>query len=118
MAMQRVPVPFLRNLQLTTALAGATATTPTNAYDTINAAELNNTTVTARLVTVHIVPAGSAANAGNQVGTTLTVPPAGSAPTLIPGIIGQHLNPGDSLQMLADAAAAVTPYVSVYRTTL
>lgn len=122
--MQRIPVSLISNLQLTTALAGATYTTPGNtaqpssAVTTINSFMLNNTTATPRTVTIHIVPFGQTANAANQVASALAVPAAGSAPTVVSSLVGQHLPVGWSLQMLADAAASITPMVSGYLTTL
>ncbi len=118
MAMQRIPKAFLRNLQLTTSLVGATYTVPANSFDTIGACTLNNTTAVARLVTIHIVPSGATASTATQVATNLTVPPSGSSPTTVPALVGQQLEPGDSLQLAADVGAAVTPYASGYRTTL
>jgi hypothetical protein len=118
MAMQRVPVVVLGNVQLTGTLTDSSYTVPANSYLTISAATLNNTSATARTVTIHDIPSGGSAINANQVATTITVPPAGSAPTVLSGLIGQTILAGGRLQMLADASSAVTPKVSGYLTTL
>lgn len=118
MSMLRVPKPIIFNQQLTVALAGCEYPVPVNTWATISAALFNNTTITAQTITVHIVPSGGSATVANQIATAITVPPMGSAPTVVGALIGQHLNPGDKLTMLCSAAASVTPYVSAYLTTL
>lgn len=115
--MQRLPKQFVGNLQLSASIVSY-YTTPANTWSTIAAFSLNNTSGTSRTVTIHLVPnAGSVTNS-NQVATTITVPPSGSAPTVVTGLIGQTLLPGETIQMLADAATAITPLVSGYETTI
>lgn len=115
--MQRLPKQLVGNVQLGTGIA-TYYTTPANTWTTIAAYSLNNTSSTAQTVTIHLVPnAGSVTNS-NQVATTITVPMAGAAPTVVTGLIGQTLLPGETIQMLADAATAITPLVSGYETTI
>ncbi len=124
--MQRIPVSILNNVQLPASLPGAAQyTTPGNtgastppSYTTISAVTLNNTTATPRTVTFHVVPFGATPSAANQVGTTISVPAAGSTPTIVSGLIGHTLPTGYMLYMYADAATAVTALVSGYLTTL
>lgn len=113
----RTPVVVLGNLQLTATAADSSYTVPANSILTISSATLNNTTGTPRTATVHVIPSGSSATASNQVATTITVAAAGATPVVLACLIGQHLAAGSKLQMLADAATAVTPLVSGYLTT-
>lgn len=126
--MQRVPLSILSNVQLPAAIPGAAqyvtpGTIPTGgaqspSYTTISAFTLNNTTGTPRVVTVHVVPAGQSPSAATQIGTSITIPAAGSAPTIISGLIGHSLPTGWGLYLFADAATAVTALASGYLTTL
>ena len=112
----RVPINLISNVQLTTTLTDTSYTVPANSIATISAFTLNNTTATARTVTITVIPTGAAA-AANQVATTITVPAAGAAPTIVSSLVGHSLLATWKLQMLADAATAVTPLVSGYLTT-
>lgn len=114
--MQRAPIVIFNNVQLTTAVAGATSAPQANAFVTISAVTFNNTTATAQKVSAHIVAAGGTAGAANQYMTEVTVPPksfiVGSA------LIGQHIPQGGTLQCLADVGAAISVAASGYVTTL
>lgn len=92
--------------------------TPANTWTQIAAFSLNNTSGTTRTVTIHLVPNAGSVTTSNQVATTITVPAAGATPTVVTGLIGQILLPGETIQMLADAATAITPLVSGYETTI
>lgn len=117
--MQRVPVVVFNNIQLTTAVAGATSPVPDQTtLLTISAATVNNTTAGAVTLDAYIVPSGGTAGAANQIVSALSIPAAGSAPTIIAALIGQTVPPGGTLQMKASAGAALSPFVSGYRTTL
>lgn len=109
----RLPKQLVAGVQL-----GASAASyygvPANTSTTISAFTLNNTTATPRTVTIHVVASGGTASAANQIATTIGVPAAGSPPTVVYGLVGQTLPAGATIQMLADAATAVTPLVSGY----
>lgn len=114
--MQRLPVPVVENVQLTTAYA--TYYSPNAVRATISSATLNNTSGAPVTVSISIVPAaGSQANS-NEIVTNLSVPAAGAAPTTLPGLVGQTLMPGETLEMKASAATAITPRISAYETTV
>lgn len=88
-----------------------TYTVPANSTLTISAATLNNTTSTARTATATVTPSG-----GSALGilTALPVPISGSAPTTVPGLVGQTLTAGGVLSIVADANSAVTAWISGY----
>lgn len=113
----RSPVVVLGNLQLSTSLADSSYTVPANSTLTISAATLNNTTGTSRNVTANVIPSGGSATASNEIVSALVVGIAGTTPTLLSSLVGQHILAGGKLQMKADAATAVTPLVSGYLTT-
>jgi hypothetical protein len=114
--MQRLPKQLVGNTQLTTS-AVTYYTAGTNITTTIAAATVNNTSGTARTVTVHIIPSGGSATNSNQIISALVIPAAGAAPTTLPGLVGQVIAPGGFIQMLAEAATAITPLISGYETT-
>lgn len=116
--MQRIPVVIFNNVALSMALAGATYTSAANTLTTISAATLNNTAAGVRTVTMHIVPSGGTAGAANQIASAVSVPAAGSAPTVCGWLVGQTIPQGGSLQALADTGAVVAIFVSGYQTTL
>ncbi|WP_395652560.1 hypothetical protein [Brevundimonas sp.] len=117
--MQRIPVVVFNNIQLTTAVAGATSPVPdATTLLTISAATINNTTPGAVTMDAYIVPSGGTAGAANQVISALSIPAAGAAPTILAGLIGQTVPAGGTLQLKASAATSLTPFVSGYRTTL
>ena len=106
----RTPVTiFLKTLSA--AATDTSYTVPPNSSLTISAATLNNSTATARTVTAQITPSGGSAL---PIVSALPVPVAGTAPTTLPGLVGQTLPAGTKLEMLADAAAAVNVLVSGY----
>lgn len=125
--MRRTPVTLVSNVLLPnpvaaqfTAPAGTAPATgqPAASTWTISAFSLNNTDTASHQATIYIVPAGQTAGAANQIATTVNVPAAGAQPTQVPGLVGQHLLPGWSIQMLADVAAKVAALVSGYLTEL
>ena len=117
--MVRIPVVIFNNLQLSTAVAGATSVVPDAvSLQTISAATLNNTSGAAVTVDLYIVPSGGTAGAANQIASALSVPMSGSAPTIVSALIAQTIPPGGTLQAKASAGAAVSIFVSGYRTTL
>ena len=111
--MQRLPKVLVSNVQLTTS-AVTYYTAGTNVTTTIAAATVNNTSGTARTLTVHVIPSGGSATNSNQIVSALVIPAAGAAPTTLPGLVGQILPPGAFIQMLAEAATCITPLVSGY----
>lgn len=96
---------------LTTSGSGMSYMVPANSVLTISAATANNSTATARNMTVNVTPNGGSALA---LVSALPVPIAGSAPTTLPGIVGQTITAGGKLEMLADAGSAVNVWVSGY----
>ena len=112
----RTPKVVIGNLQLTTTLTDTSYTVPANTVLTISAATLNNTTATPRTATINVIPNGGSAGATTQIATTLAVPAAGAAPTIVAGLVGQHIEAGGKLQAIADAGSAVTILVSGYLT--
>jgi hypothetical protein len=113
--MQNKPAQLVGNTQV-----AATDTTyytvPINTRTTITAALVNNTTATARTLTVNIIPSGGSVSASNRVVSALVIPEAGTAPTQITALIGQTLLPGAVISMIAEAATALTPLISGYET--
>lgn len=115
--MQRLPIVIFNNLQLTTAVAGATSAALPNEFITISAATLNNTSAGAQTVDAHIVPSGGTATDANKIVSALSIPAAGAAPTVVAALIGQTIPKGGTLQMKASAGTAISPFVSGYQTT-
>lgn len=115
--MQRVPKPLSGNVQLGTGLS-TLYTVPANTWTTLAAALFNNTSATARYITLHIIPSGGSATSANQVVTTLVIPAAGAAPTSVPALVGQILAAGTTIQALAEAATCITPLLSGYEFSL
>lgn len=117
--MQRIPVVIFNNLQLTTAVAGATsAVADAVSLTTISSATLNNTSAGALTADLYIVPPGGAAGAANQIASALSIPAAGATPTILSALIGQTIPAGGTLQAKGSAGAALSLFVSGYRTTL
>lgn len=81
-----------------------TAATGTKAR--IDSLALTNTTGTGRTVTLYLVPSGGTAGVTNCVLSAYTV--AAGETYVPPGIIGQWLESGGTLQAVASAATAVT----------
>lgn len=87
----------------------ATATTyytATNVTARIDACALTNTTAGAITATLHIVPSGGSAAASNCVLSAQSI--AAGATLIPPGVIGQSIEPGGTLQALASSAASIT----------
>jgi len=111
--MQRLPKRLVEGSQLT-AVAATYYTTPANTITTISAFSVTNTTVTARAVTVHLVPSGGAAGPTNCVCPARVVPPGETYN--VTGAIGQTMDAGGFISALADAATALTLVASGYQT--
>lgn len=113
--MQRIPIVLVENVQLpntyTTEFTAA-------AYVTINSNLFNNTSTAPVMVSVSIVPSGGTQGNSNEVLTNVSIPAAGSQPTTLNALNGQHLNAGETLQIKASTANAITPRISGYQTTL
>lgn len=112
--MQRLPKRLVDGTQLTAA-AAIYFTTQDNSLATISACSLTNTTATARLATVYLVPSGGTAGAGNVVCSGRIVAPGETFN--VSGAIGQTLAAGGTVQALSDAASALTLVASGYITT-
>jgi hypothetical protein len=110
---QRLPKQLCAGVQLAAA-AGVLYTTPLNTITTISAATLTNSTATARLVTMYLVPAGGTPGAANMILSARTVAPGESYN--VAQAIGQTIPAGATVQALCDAATAVTLVMSGYET--
>jgi len=116
--MQRTPVVILASYQIPLAYPGTPVHTNTSGgTETLSSVTLNNSSGAAVTVTIALTPAAAAPTAADEL-VTVTVPAAGSAPTPLPALIGQHLAAGQSIQMKASTAAVVTARISGYLTTL
>lgn len=113
--MQRLPKVLVENVQLTNAYASYYPA-PASTLTTISAATLNNTSGAPVTVSISIVPAAGAQGNTNEIATNLSIPAAGAAPTVVAGLIGQTLGPGETLQMKASVGTAITPRISGYET--
>lgn len=111
----RNPIQAVGNTQLTASLVDYYVA-PDGKRAILAAVAFNNTSALTRTVTLHIVPLGDSSSSANQYVTSLVVPPSGSQPTQVPGLVGQVLQTGATLSMSADVAATVTPLISVYET--
>lgn len=116
--MQRLPIVLVENLQLPAAYAAqyTAPATPANALTTINAATLNNTTGSPVTVSISIVPAAGSQAAANEIVSALSIPATGTAPTVVSALIGMHLSAGETLQMKASSATAITARICGYQT--
>lgn len=114
--MLRSPVVLIEAVQLTTAYV-VEYTAPNNTTTTLSAFTLNNTTATPQTVTIAILAGAGAPAAINEIVTTLSVPAAGAAPTIVSALIGHHLAAGETIQMKCSLAASVTVRASGYATT-
>lgn len=85
-------------------------TAPANTTARFSSVTLTNQGADARQVSVYLVKAGGAAGVNNRVVAPYVLAPgeAWTCPHL-----NHNLNPGDTLQALADAADAVSVYGSV-----
>lgn len=85
-------------------------TADTGTWVRIDACALCNDSGGNETVTMHIVPSGGSAASSNKILDAYTV--ADGETYTPPGIIGQWLEPGATLQALASTAASVTLIVS------
>lgn len=102
-------VAIARNLQLPAAVA-AQFTGPANTTTIIKRAVFTNTSAGARTVTAHVVPSGQTVSSSTMLinGQALAIPPGAGSGYVSPELAGVVLQPGDTLQCFADAAAGVT----------
>lgn len=106
----RVPVTLLLK-QLTTTASDSAYTVPASSTLTISAATLNNTTAGAVTATVQITPSGGSAL---PIVSAYPIPVAGSAPTTVPGLVGQNMAAGAKLEAAAGANTSVNVWISGY----
>lgn len=99
----RTPLVMIPGTSLTTAL-DTSYTVPANSVATVTAVTVNNTTASARTVTLQI--------GGRDICTDMSVPAKSSA--TIPGAVAHHLTSGQSITAKCDAASAVNLFVSGY----
>lgn len=83
---------------------------PDNTSAKITAFTLCNTTATPRTVDVHLVASGESADASNQVVDSLAI--GANSSEILAEAIGQVLETGGTIQMLADAATAISVIAS------
>lgn len=85
-------------------------TAPANTVSRLSSVTFTNQDAAARQVSVHLVKDGSAPSNANRVVAPYVLAPgeAWTCPHL-----NHNLNPGDSMQALADAASVVSVYGSV-----
>ena len=99
----RTPLIIFQGSTLTTAL-DTTYTVPANSSATITAATVNNSTTSARTITVQI--------GGKEIVTEQSVPAKGSI--TLPGVVAQHIAAGGAISAKSDAGAALNLFVSGY----
>lgn len=92
------------------AAAASQYTAPANTRTILKKCSFCNTTGTARVVTLYIVPSGGAANAADTLWSAVSVP----AGATVEGydIEGHVLLAGDAVWAFADVATAVTMHLS------
>lgn len=92
------------------AAAAVLYTAPANTVSRLSSFTFTNQDAGARQVSVHLVKAGSAPSSANRVVAPYVLAPneAWTCPHL-----NHNLNPGDSVQALADVAGVVSVYGSV-----
>lgn len=88
------------------AASATTYYTATNVRARIDACSLTNTTGGAITVTMHIVASGGTADATNCVLSSYSV--AAGQTYVPPGVVGQWIEEGGTLQALASSATSVT----------
>jgi hypothetical protein len=101
---------------LTTTATDTAYAVPANATLTISQASANNTTATNRTVTVYFIPPAGTASAEDEVASDVPIP-AGVGAVALSQLVGCTLPTGTIIQMVADAATAVTAKMSGYLTT-
>lgn len=99
----------IQNVMLGTS-ASVLYTAPSNTVARLSSVTLTNQTGSAVVVSVYLVKSGSAPGTNNRVVAPYTLGPneAWTCPHL-----NHNLNPGDTLQALADTGSAVSVYGSV-----
>lgn len=99
-----VPKRLVDGSQLTT--SAATYYTATNVRSRIDSCALTNTTGGAVTATLHLVPSGGSASASNRVLSAYSI--AAGQTYVPPGIIGQWIESGGTLQALASSATSIS----------
>lgn len=97
--------------QLTTSIATYGTAVGANRRQRIDKCTITNTTGTARYVDLHLVPSGGSADATNQVIDGKVIA-AGETYACGDEVVGHWLEPGGTIQALAEAATALTLMVS------
>lgn len=110
--MQRIPKAIVA-AQLTTS-ATAYYTAPAGVTSTVNNLSLTNTSASPVTATLYRVPASGAAGDANTILAGFSI--ASGQTYVPPQAIGLQLDPGMTLQALANAAAAITLAGGVYET--
>jgi hypothetical protein len=87
-------------------IAAAVLYTATNVRTRIDACAITNTTSAAVTATVHLVPAAASPTASNRVLDSYSI--AAGQTYVPPGVIGQWLEEGGTLQALASAATSLS----------
>lgn len=114
--MAQQPTLFTAVTQLT-ATAAVLYTCPVNSVAQIIRAVAYNSDTVARVVTIHRVPNGSTPLASNIIVASYAGRiPAGQS-LVFAGLAGMVLNPGDTIQVLADSATVVNFTMSGYLST-
>lgn len=111
--MAQVPTVFQPGTQLA-ATATVLYTQPANSYGQVVRAVVYNTDTVARQITIYRVPSGGSPGTTNiVVGSTGGRVMVGQDMSL-PSLAGMVLNPGDTIQGLADVASKVNFFMSGY----
>lgn len=98
------PKRLVNGSQLTNAVA--TYYTATNVSTRIDACALTNTTAGAVTATLHLVASGGSASASNRVLDAYSI--AAGQTYVPPGVIGQWIEEGGTLQALASANTSIS----------
>ena len=90
----RTPITLLLKT-LTATASDSSYTVPASSNMTISAATLNNTTGAPINATIQVTPSGGSAL---PIVSALPIPIAGTAPTTIPGLVGQNMSAGAKIE--------------------
>lgn len=103
---------FPKKIVATQQIAATNATyyTATNVYTIIDSAYVCNTTAGAVTVTIDLVDSGGTAGDSERAISARSI--AAGETYLCPELVGQILNPGDTIQGLASTATSLTLRVS------
>jgi len=84
---------------------------PANSRLTISAATFNNVTGAGVTATAQITPSGGSAY---PIVSAVVIPATGSAPTTVPGLVGQTIEAGGKIEMSAGSNTSINAYISGY----